>query len=119
MIHASRSTPLRPRARSGAGGAGVASAKPAATPTRTVKVTAKDFRFGLSTMTVEHGRVKFVISNTGASPHDFVIAKHASKTIEPGQRTTLTVALKPGRYQYRCTVDSHAELGMKGVLRVK
>jgi uncharacterized cupredoxin-like copper-binding protein len=100
-------------------GAGVASAHPSTAPARTVKVTANDFKFVLSTKTVEHGRVKFVISNAGASEHDFLIAKHASKTIQPGQRTTLLVMLKPGRYQYRCTIDSHAELGMKGVLRVK
>ena len=28
------------------------------------------------------------------------------------------VTLKRGRYPYKCTVDSHAELGMKGVLKV-
>jgi uncharacterized cupredoxin-like copper-binding protein len=30
----------------------------------------------------------------------------------------MTITLKRGRYAYRCTVDSHTELGMKGVLRV-
>ena len=30
----------------------------------------------------------------------------------------MTVTLRKGKYPYRCTVDSHAELGMKGVLRV-
>jgi uncharacterized cupredoxin-like copper-binding protein len=29
------------------------------------------------------------------------------------------LALRPGRYLYTCTVDSHAELGMKGYLRVQ
>jgi len=38
--------------------------------------------------------------------------------IEPGKTTRLTVTLKPGRYPYQCTVDSHADLGMRGVLRV-
>ena len=61
----------------------------------------------------------FVIKNAGASPHDFAIAGHRSKTIGPGKTTRLTVTLKPGRYPYRCAVDSHASLGMKGVLRVK
>ena len=36
----------------------------------------------------------------------------------PGQTTTLTVTLKRGSYPYKCTLDSHAKLGMKGVLRV-
>jgi ABC-type uncharacterized transport system ATPase subunit len=33
--------------------------------------------------------------------------------------TRLAVTRKRGRYPYRCTVDSHSELGMKGVLRVR
>jgi uncharacterized cupredoxin-like copper-binding protein len=100
--------------------AGIGNAKAqASTPVRTVKVTAKDYRFVLSTNTIAHGRMKFVIKDAGASPHDFAIAGHTSKTIQPGQSTTLTVTLKKGSYPYRCTVDSHAELGMKGVLRVK
>ena len=65
-----------------------------------------------------HGRVKFVIRNASPAQHDFAIAGHTSKTIGLDQTTTLIVTLKRGRYPYRCTVDSHAELGMKGVLRV-
>jgi plastocyanin len=50
--------------------------------------------------------------------HNFAIAGHTSKTIDKGATTTLTVTLKRGSYPYKCKVDSHAELGMKGVLRV-
>jgi plastocyanin len=92
-----------------------AQAAPAAT---TVHVTAKDFAFVLSRMTVPHGQVKFVLRNVAPAPHNFAIAGHTSKTIGKGSSTTLTVMLKRGRYPYKCTVDSHAELGMKGVLRV-
>jgi plastocyanin len=99
-------------------GAGTAAGRPAARPT-TVKVTAKDFSFVLSTRTVKPGRVTFEIKNTGRNMHDFVIAGHSSKTIGPGKSTSVSVMLKPGRYPYRCTVDSHAELGMKGILRVR
>ena len=83
-----------------------------------MKVTAKDFSFALSTRVVNAGRITFVIRNMGASQHDFAIAGHRSKTIRHGKTTRLTVTLKPGRYLYRCTVDSHAMLGMKGYLRV-
>lgn len=93
-------------------------ARPSATHAATVKVAAKDFSFALSTKTVKAGRVTFVIRNASPALHDFVIAGHRSKTIGPGKTTTLIVALKPGRYLYKCTVDSHAELGMKGFLRV-
>ena len=98
---------------------GAAAARSSVTHVATVKVTAKDFSFVLSPKTVKHGRVTFVIRNAGQAPHDFAIAGHHSKTISPGKTTRLTVTLtKRGRYPYRCTVDSHAELGMKGVLRV-
>ena len=91
---------------------------PATTSVTTVHVTAKDFAFALSRRTVPHGRVRFVIRNTVSDPHDFAIAGHTSKTITKGQTTTLTVMLKKGRYPFKCTVDSHASLGMKGMLRV-
>jgi uncharacterized cupredoxin-like copper-binding protein len=54
----------------------------------------------------------------GHTPHDFAIAGHTSSHVQPGQTTRLTVTLKRGRYPYKCTVDSHAKLGMKGVLQV-
>jgi uncharacterized cupredoxin-like copper-binding protein len=97
---------------------GGAYASPAATHASTVKVTAKDYFFVLSAKTVKPGRVTFVIRNASAAVHDFAIAGHHSKTIGPGKTTRLTVMLKPGKYHYSCTVDSHAELGMKGTLRV-
>jgi uncharacterized cupredoxin-like copper-binding protein len=97
---------------------GSAWAGPSRTVATTVKVTAKDYSFVLSSKTVRHGRITFAIKNAGNSLHDFTIAGRSSKTIGPGGATRLTVTLKPGRYLYRCSVDSHAELGMKGVLRV-
>jgi uncharacterized cupredoxin-like copper-binding protein len=99
-------------------GAGVASARMAAVQATTVQVKATDFKFALTPKTVKHGRITFVIKNAGAAAHDFAIAGHTSKSIGPGKTTRLTVTLKRGRYPYKCTVDSHAELGMKGVLRV-
>ena len=85
----------------------------------TVKVVAKDFSFALSTKTVKAGRVTFVIHNASPAMHDFVIAGQRSPMVGPGKTTTLTVTLKPGRYPYKCSVDSHAQLGMKGYLRVR
>ena len=101
------------------GTATVAAARPTSVRATTVKVTAKDFSFQLSSQSVAHGRVTFVIKNTGKTAHDFWIAGHTSKIVQPGSSTRLTVRLKTGRYPYRCTVDSHAKLGMKGVLRVR
>jgi plastocyanin len=55
----------------------------------TVKVTAKDYSFTLSTKTVKHGKVTFTIRNSGHTAHDFSIAGHTSKQIGPGKSTTL------------------------------
>ncbi len=99
--------------------AGPAAAQASAAGATTVNVTATDFAFKLSTKTVKPGRVTFVIRNASPALHDFKIAGHSSKTVGPGKTTRLTVTLKPGRYLYTCTVDSHAELGMKGYLRVQ
>ena len=97
---------------------GSAAGQPSAARATTVKVTATDFQFELSTSTVNAGRVTFVIHNASPALHDFRIAGHTSQTIGSGKTTRLTMTLKPGRYLYTCTVDSHAELGMKGHLRV-
>jgi plastocyanin len=99
-------------------GASTAAARPSVARATTVKVTAKDYSFTLSTKTVKHGRLTFVIGNSGKTAHNFEIAGHVAATIAPGKTTRLSVTLKPGRYPYMCTVDSHAKLGMKGVLRV-
>lgn len=99
-------------------GVGAAAARQAAARATTVNVTAKDFSFVLSKKTVKAGRVTFVIHNASPAMHDFKIAGHRSKEIGSGKTTRLTVTLKSGRYLYTCTVDSHAELGMKGYLRV-
>ena len=99
-------------------GAGAAAYYPSTVKTTTVTVRAKDFSFVLSRRSVPHGRITFVIRNVGHTPHDFAIAGHASSHVQPGQSTRLTVTLKRGRYPYKCTVDSHAKLGMKGVLHV-
>jgi uncharacterized cupredoxin-like copper-binding protein len=100
-------------------GSGVAEPQSSAVATTVVKVKAKDFLFVLSKKTVLHGRVKFVVSNPSPAVHDFAIAGKKTKMIKPGKSATLTVVLKKGRYPYKCTVDSHAKLGMKGFLKVK
>jgi uncharacterized cupredoxin-like copper-binding protein len=99
-------------------GAGTAAARPAKVHAATVKVTAKDFSFVLVPKSVHHGRVTFVIKNDGKTTHDFAIAGRVSKMDDPGKTVTMTATLKKGRIPYRCTVDSHAQMGMRGVLHV-
>ena len=95
----------------------VASAQTAAT---TIRVTASDFKFKLSTRTVRKGTVVFKVKNAGKVGHDFKIGGKKSALIAPGQTKTLKVVFKKaGKYKYVCTVAGHATLGMKGVLTVR
>jgi plastocyanin len=80
----------------------------------TVKVTAFDLGFRLSTKRAPHGVVTFTVKNTGAVTHDFAIAGKKTKRLSHNQSTTLTVTLKKGKYPYKCTVDGHAAAGMRG-----
>ena len=41
------------------------------------------------------------------------------KTAGQGATSTITVALKPGKYTFYCPVDAHKQAGMKGTLTVK
>jgi plastocyanin len=97
---------------------GGAAAKTSKEHSTSVMVVAKDFSFTLTPKTVPHGSVTFTIKNEGKTGHDFSIDGHTSKTVGPGKTTHLTAELKAGHWPYKCTVDSHAKLGMKGVLKV-
>jgi uncharacterized cupredoxin-like copper-binding protein len=86
----------------------------------TIKVTAKNFKFILSAKTAKRGIVIFKVTNTAAIQHDFSIKGRTTKKLSHGQSATLRVTfLRKGKYPYKCTVDSHASFGMKGVFTIK
>ncbi len=82
----------------------------------TVKVVAKDFSYTLSRRSVPKGAtVRFIVSNAGASPHDFVIGKARTRILAPGRSQTITVRFpKAGTFAFLCSVPGHARVGMKG-----
>ena len=91
-----------------------------ASATKPTKVTviASEFKFKLSKQSVPVGKVIFTVINKGKISHNFHIAGKLTKTLNPGQKQTLTVTLKKGKVAYDCTLLGHAKLGMKGVLAV-
>ena len=85
-----------------------------------IKVTAKNFKFVLSKKTAKRGIVVFRVTNIGSVQHDFSIKGRRTRKLSHGQSATLRVTfLRAGRYPYKCTVDHHADLGMKGVFTIK
>ena len=87
---------------------------PAAAQATTVKVTAFDLGFKLSTKRAKAGKVTFKVTNTGQLMHDFSIAGKKTPLLSHGKSATLTVTLKKGKNAYKCTVAGHAAGGMKG-----
>ena len=99
---------------------GVSQARPSAhAATKTVTVTAVDYKFTLSATKAKPGKVTFKIANKGETAHDFKIGGKTSSLISPGGHTSITVTFKKaGKYQYLCTVPGHAALGMKGMFTI-
>ena len=84
-----------------------------------IKVTAKNFKFTLSKKTAKRGVVVFKVTNVGSVKHNFSIKGRKTRKLSHGQSATLRVTfLRKGHYPYKCTVDSHASLGMKGVFTI-
>ena len=84
-------------------------------PTGTAELS--DFHIKLSAETFQPGRYTFTAKNTGHHEHALEIegpgGENRSRTLDPGQSTTLTVTLKSGSYEVYCPVDGHKDLGMK------
>jgi uncharacterized cupredoxin-like copper-binding protein len=85
----------------------------------TVAVSGKEYSFTPSSISVSHGTVTFRFTNRGKIGHDLSVPGKKTPVINPGKTATITVSLKKGTYSFICTVPGHAQLGMKGTLKVK
>jgi uncharacterized cupredoxin-like copper-binding protein len=109
-----------------AGVATQAGARPdAAATTFKLKAAASGaLKFNKSTLHADAGRVTIKLRNPSSSgkPHAVEVegkgVEKESRTIQPGGRTSVTVSLKKGRYEFYCPVDGHKAGGMKGTLIV-
>jgi plastocyanin len=103
-----------------------AGAKPdAAATTLKLKAAASGaLKFNKSTLRADAGRVTIKLRNPSSSgkPHAVEVegkgVEKESRTIQPGGRTSVTVNLKKGRYEFYCPVDGHKAAGMEGTLIV-
>ena len=97
---------------------------PAATgEVKNFSVSGNEFSFTPNTMSVSRGdTVTVVFTNAGKFPHNFVITELnvRSKTVSPGESDTVTfTADTAGTFTYFCSVPTHKDKGMAGILTVR
>jgi plastocyanin len=89
-----------------------------------VRVSAKEYSFDPSTIVVEGaGTLRLTLANNGSLAHNIKVEKDGrvlggTPAFPAGETRSATVRLASGNYEFVCTVGDHAELGMKGTLKV-
>jgi plastocyanin len=81
-------------------------------------VTATEMALRLDDADVPAGEWTITLTNRGRAPHDLVVEQNGDDIagtdgIGPGESTTLTVTLTPGRYVFYCSVGNHRAMGME------
>ncbi len=88
-----------------------------------VTVTAKDFSFDLKEIRVKAGDIVTVtLKNVGKMPHDWTVEGQNIQTrqINNGETDVIQfVAPQAGSYETFCSVGTHRQMGMVGVLLVE
>ncbi|HKG02483.1 MAG TPA: plastocyanin/azurin family copper-binding protein [Conexibacter sp.] len=80
--------------------------------------------FSRSDLTAQAGSVTVTLDNPSGNqlPHAIEIegngVEEETDTIQPGGRDSVTVDLRPGRYEFYCPVGNHRQQGMEGTLTV-
>jgi len=112
----------------------------AAPRTTTVHATEKEFKISTLPVAAKAGKVTFVVKNTGALKHEFIVLKtklpaaklpHTSTRaltvgrigkvpeFAPGQTRRLTLTLAAGHYVLLCNVPGHYAAGQRLDFTVK
>lgn len=84
---------------------------------RTIEVEAADFAFSPAEITVKAGEVvNLALVNRGVTVHDLVIPAYRIWLVAPAGQSSTTGfrALRPGEYEFYCSVPGHREAGMVG-----
>jgi plastocyanin len=101
---------------SSAGGGASSNLKLSADPSGQLK-------FDKSKLSAKAGNVTITMDNPSPVAHAVAVEGNGvdkdGATVTMGGKSTVTVNLKPGTYEFYCPVDGHKAAGMKGVLTVK
>jgi plastocyanin len=79
-------------------------------------------KFNKKQLTAKSGAVTITMSNPSTLPHAIAVEGNGvdkdGETVMQGGTSTVSVDLKPGKYEFYCPVDSHKQAGMEGTLTV-
>jgi plastocyanin len=79
--------------------------------------------FNTTKLSSKPGKVTLNLDNPAPIPHDIGVKKGSQLlAVSPqiaASKTSITVDLAPGTYEFLCTVPGHAQAGMQGTLTVK
>ena len=95
-----------------------------APPGGALKVVAKEYKFDPSTIVVSGpGTLRVTVRNEGSLAHNLKLMQDGREvggtpSFPSGESRSAQLRLDSGSYEYICTVGDHAELGMKGTLKV-
>lgn len=95
---------------------------PGTTGTNEYQVTLKDYSIEPRSLQVSAGKVKFIVTNAGATIHNLVIPTLDKRTPNFESKDgpqTLEIELVAGAYKWICDIPGHAERGMTGEVIVK
>lgn len=85
-----------------------------------IVVEATEFAFSPKTISTTSGSKTFELKNKGSIEHDLKIDALNIHTgsVPPGGTQSATGDVRPGSYEFYCTVPGHKEAGMTGTLTV-
>jgi uncharacterized cupredoxin-like copper-binding protein len=80
-------------------------------------------KFDTDTLDAKAGKVTITMDNPSSVPHAVAVEGNGvdkdGQSVTSGGKSTVSVDLKPGTYEFYCPVDGHKQAGMKGTLTVK
>lgn len=82
-----------------------------------------ELSFDTQTLEAPAGQVTIEMENPSSVPHNVSIegrgVDEEGRTVEQGGTSTVTAELRPGEYDFYCSVPGHREGGMEGTLTVR
>jgi plastocyanin len=95
---------------------GASSEGEAAAAGKKVTVVEVEYKIQLPKTTLAPGTYELEVENKGKIPHNLTVAgpggTERTQDISAGQSATLTVKLKPGNYDFYCSIPGHKQQGM-------